>query len=180
MTKRKAISTKTRFEIFKRDSFTCQYCGKTPPRVILEVDHIVPVVSGGKNNIDNLITACFDCNRGKAGNELTQIIESVADKHKRIKEKEKQYLEFRKLQDSIENRINQELQVISAEFSKFFPKHQMSDNFINTSVRRFIDSLGFPVVLSILRMSMSVTGSAYGSTQYFCKVCWNKIKEDEE
>jgi len=53
---RKAISKKMRFEILKRDSFTCQYCGKTPPEAILEIDHIDPVAEGGSNEILNLVT----------------------------------------------------------------------------------------------------------------------------
>ena len=63
--KRKSISKKMRFEVFKRDSFRCQYCGKSAPEVILEVDHIKPVADGGKNTMMNLITSCRDCNRGK-------------------------------------------------------------------------------------------------------------------
>lgn len=38
--KRIAISKRVRFDVFKRDSFKCQYCGKSAPDVILEVDHI--------------------------------------------------------------------------------------------------------------------------------------------
>ena len=68
---RKTISKKTRFQIFKRDSFTCQYCGKKSPDVVLEVDHIEPVSKGGDNEITNLITACFDCNRGKSDKRLS-------------------------------------------------------------------------------------------------------------
>jgi len=68
--KRKSIGPKLRFEVFKRDSFTCQYCGSTSPEVILEVDHIKPVINGGKENILNLLTSCFDCNRGKGKREL--------------------------------------------------------------------------------------------------------------
>lgn len=64
--KRKQLSKKVRFEIFKRDSFKCQYCGQSSPDVILEVDHIKPVSDGGTNDMTNLITACFDCNRGKS------------------------------------------------------------------------------------------------------------------
>ena len=60
--KRKNISKKIRFEIFKRDKFTCQYCGQEAPDVVLNVDHINPVKNGGDNNITNLITSCFDCN----------------------------------------------------------------------------------------------------------------------
>ena len=71
MAKRKGISKSTRFEVFKRDSFTCQYCGKSAPDVVLEVDHINPVSKGGDNDISNLITACFDCNRGKKDKKLT-------------------------------------------------------------------------------------------------------------
>ena len=47
-----------RFEVFKRDSFKCQYWGRAPPEVVLEVDHIVPRAEGGKDNINNYITAC--------------------------------------------------------------------------------------------------------------------------
>lgn len=71
MAKRKSISKKTRFEVFKRDSFTCQYCGKSAPDIVLEVDHIIPVSKGGTNDISNLITSCFDCNRGKKDRKLT-------------------------------------------------------------------------------------------------------------
>ena len=72
MAGRKSISKKIRFEIFKRDSFTCQYCGRMAPDAVLEVDHINPVVSGGDNDIMNLITSCFDCNGGKGKRKLTE------------------------------------------------------------------------------------------------------------
>ena len=71
MAKRKTLSKKIRFEVFKRDSFTCQYCGRSAPDVILEVDHINPVANGGDNDIMNLITSCRDCNRGKGKTELS-------------------------------------------------------------------------------------------------------------
>lgn len=71
MTERKAIRKKDRFEIFKRDSFTCQYCGKSAPDVILEIDHIKPVSKGGDNELENLITSCQDCNAGKRDRELS-------------------------------------------------------------------------------------------------------------
>lgn len=54
-TRRKPITKKLRFEVFKRDAFTCQYCGRMVPDVILEVDHINPVANGGDNDIMNLI-----------------------------------------------------------------------------------------------------------------------------
>lgn len=68
--KRVSISKKTRFEVFKRDSFCCQYCGNSAPDALLEVDHIKPVKEGGKGNVTNLITSCKDCNRGKGARLL--------------------------------------------------------------------------------------------------------------
>lgn len=71
MAKRKTISKKVRFEVFKRDSFTCQYCGKCAPEVTLHVDHIEPVSKGGDNSLINLITACAECNLGKSDRKLS-------------------------------------------------------------------------------------------------------------
>lgn len=66
------LSVKTRFEVFKRDRFTCQYCGKHPPDVLLEADHILPRAAGGTDEIANLTTACSDCNRGKGARLLEE------------------------------------------------------------------------------------------------------------
>jgi len=70
MSNRKAISKKDRFEVFKRDSFKCQYCGASAPDVLLHIDHIKPVSKGGTNNLTNLITACVSCNSGKSNRTL--------------------------------------------------------------------------------------------------------------
>lgn len=70
-TKRKAINKKLRFEIFKRDNFTCQYCGRKAPDVILQIDHLKPVARGGKNDILNLVTSCIECNQGKGAREIS-------------------------------------------------------------------------------------------------------------
>ena len=94
MTKRKSISKRVRFEVFKRDAFTCQYCGKSAPDVILHLDHIKPVSKGGNNGILNLVTSCQSCNSGKSDIELSdnsavkkqqkQLID-MAEKHEQIK-----------------------------------------------------------------------------------------------
>lgn len=70
MTQRQSISKKLRFEVFKRDSFKCQYCGASAPDVVLQVDHIKPVASGGDNAIVNLVTSCAPCNAGKGPRHL--------------------------------------------------------------------------------------------------------------
>lgn len=52
-----------RDRIFKRDDYTCRYCGARGG--LLECDHVVPVAKGGDHGDDNLATACRDCNRSK-------------------------------------------------------------------------------------------------------------------
>lgn len=71
MPERAPVSKKLRFEIFKRDSFACQYCGRKAPDVVLHCDHIKPVVEGGETNILNLITSCVACNLGKGPRSLS-------------------------------------------------------------------------------------------------------------
>lgn len=49
--------------VFKRDNYTCQYCGKFGGK--LEVDHIFPFSKGGSDSLENLTTSCQKCNRQK-------------------------------------------------------------------------------------------------------------------
>lgn len=65
-----SISRRVRFEILKRDGFTCQYCGRKPPAVVLHVDHIEPRSKGGADEEGNLITSCGWCNLGKGAEPL--------------------------------------------------------------------------------------------------------------
>jgi hypothetical protein len=65
-----------RFEVLKRDNFTCQYCGRNvrEHKVVLVIDHVTPRKRGGSDSMDNLITACVDCNAGKSASLMKQLI----------------------------------------------------------------------------------------------------------
>ncbi len=71
------LSLSMRFQIFERDNFTCQYCGRNVKEnnVILTVDHILPKKLGGSDKFDNLITSCRDCNLGKHAHYYKSIID---------------------------------------------------------------------------------------------------------
>jgi len=63
-----------RFKVLHRDGFKCQYCGRTPQDgTKLHVDHITPRSAGGLTKIENLITSCQECNRGKTDKLLTNL-----------------------------------------------------------------------------------------------------------
>lgn len=61
-----AAVTFSRRNIFKRDHFTCQYCGLQPGSEELTLDHVVPRAQGGQSRWDNCVLACVDCNHAKA------------------------------------------------------------------------------------------------------------------
>jgi 5-methylcytosine-specific restriction endonuclease McrA len=61
----------TKREVFRRDNFTCQYCGQRPLRVT--VDHILPRHLGGAHTWENLVTACPPCNHRKGGRTIEQV-----------------------------------------------------------------------------------------------------------
>ncbi|MFH6984316.1 HNH endonuclease [Marinoscillum luteum] len=52
----------TRHNVFKRDQFSCQYCGASKD---LTLDHLIPKSKGGKSSWTNLVTACKNCNARK-------------------------------------------------------------------------------------------------------------------
>lgn len=52
-------------QVFRRDKFTCTYCGAHGSEYALHCDHIVPISRGGTNDLDNLTTSCDFCNCSK-------------------------------------------------------------------------------------------------------------------
>src|ERR1700746_4139756 len=57
----------SRANIYARDDYTCQYCGKKFPPEDLRFDHVTPVALGGQKRWDNIVAACFRCNHRKSG-----------------------------------------------------------------------------------------------------------------
>lgn len=60
----------TRREIFRRDNYTCQYCGRRD--MTLTIDHVVPKHLGGKHTWTNVVAACSSCNHRKGGRRVDE------------------------------------------------------------------------------------------------------------
>jgi 5-methylcytosine-specific restriction endonuclease McrA len=60
----------TRREVFRRDNYTCQYCGRHLPD--LTIDHVLPRHMGGKHVWVNVVAACPTCNHRKGGRTLEE------------------------------------------------------------------------------------------------------------
>ena len=56
----------TRKNVFERDKYQCQYCGKRLPSEELNLDHVIPRHYGGKTTWENIVCSCVKCNSRKA------------------------------------------------------------------------------------------------------------------
>jgi hypothetical protein len=177
---RKAISKKTRFDVFKRDRFTCQYCGAHPPGVLLHVDHIVAVAAGGTNAIDNLATSCDPCNLGKGARSLSVIPQTLSAKAADIAEREAQLLGYQAVLEAKRQRIEDELWRVAEVVDPGSSVNGMSRDW-TASIRRFNERLGLHAVLEAADLARGVY--PYGGKKtflYFCGICWKKIKGGDQ
>lgn len=175
MTDRKSISKKIRFEVFKRDSFQCQYCGQLPPKVVLEIDHVHPVSKGGDNNIDNLLTACFECNRGKSDGLISSVPLSVADKTELLIEKQEQIKAYEKLIKSIKRKTKKQIDEVEEAFQMSFPNQAFTETF-RVSIERFFNDLTPFEIVDSMHKACAKCDDPQQATRYFCGICWNKIR----
>ena len=188
MQKRKSISLKNRFRVFKRDDFKCQYCGKGLPEVILEVDHITPVSKGGDNTMNNLITSCFDCNRGKSDELLTikpkNIQDTIIEEIELKKERQKQIKYFDKELRKLKKEEKATLDDIGIYWWDNFVK--VNDRGYTVfagkrlvSIKTFLKKLTPEEIKSSMDIALDRLANENQAWKYFCGVCWCKIKERE-
>lgn len=176
---RRPLGKKRRFDVFKRDGFVCQYCGAHPPAVILEVDHIVSVAEGGGNDMDNLVTSCFDCNRGKRDISLGVVPKSLAEKAAEVKEREEQIAGYTAIFDARRERIEADAWRV-AEALQPGASSGYSASKLN-SIKKFVETLGVHNALDAA--DMAVRRKPYSDPQafkYFCGICWNWIRDGRE
>lgn len=177
--KRKAISKRIRFEVFKRDGFACVYCGNHPPQILLHVDHVVAVAAGGTNDIDNLVTACEPCNLGKGARDLKSIPESLAEKAKAVAEREEQLLGYQAVLEAKRQRIEDEMWRVAEELDTGSSENGMRRDWLS-SIRMFIEKLGLHSVLECAEIARS--RYPYGNRRtflYFCGCCWKRVRGEQ-
>lgn len=172
---RKSISKRRRFEIFKRDRFICQYCGRRPPTVVLQLDHVIPVCQGGDDSTANLVASCEDCNAGKSGVPLDQAIEAVETEVERGRERLAQMKAVQKL--AIEERKLSEEGVQEVLLAFEWDEFRTTES---QSVKTFLRKLPLhDVVDAAHTMTYRVRESSRRDQfKYFCGICWNTIKRE--
>ncbi len=172
---RKSTGKKIRFEVFKRDGFACSYCGQTPPAVVLEIDHIIPVADNGGSEIHNLTTACFDCNRGKGSRPLSELPESLGSTLDLMEEKREQMKRFQRMLAAEKRKTERAINQVEAELVGGL-NHHFTDHF-RSSVKMFLSKLPLPVILEAAEKATRWP-DADARCKYFCGICWRTIKGD--
>lgn len=182
MADRKPLSKKIRFEVFKRDKFTCQYCGRMAPDVVLQVDHIKPVSKGGKNDILNLVTSCADCNNGKSNIELSDdsAIKKQQAQLKNIADRKEQLDMLIKWRDELDVLNTIEVNYIAETFEKN-TKYSLKDQH-KRSIKKWLSEFSMNEVLDALNISVNTyyIGSWTSASEAFNKIpgiCFNQRKQ---
>lgn len=175
--RRKPLSKRIRFEVFKRDHFTCAYCGAHPPTAILHVDHIDPVSNGGTNDLDNLVTSCSDCNIGKSSRSLKSIPESLSAKAKIIREREEQLAGYRAVIDSVRDREDRDVDAIEDVFRGSFGV-RFTQSFRSSIRRKFMKHLDVYTLIHNAEIACDRIPEAEHAIKYFCGMNWRMIKGD--
>ncbi len=177
MAERKSMSKSLRFKVFSRDGFVCQYCGAHPPAAILHVDHLHPVSKGGKNDIDNLITACEACNLGKGARLLSDAPKSLEERAAEVAEREEQLKGYSEVLRKKAERIEDEAWEVAAALTGN-PAIEEYSRAKLLSIKRFLDRLPLIDVLEAAEIAVCRKGGGSASGfKYFCGVCWSKIRE---
>lgn len=184
--KRKPLSKRARFEVFKRDAFTCQYCGRKPPEVVLHCDHIMAVANGGTSNDWNLVTACVDCNQGKAAVPLAVTVIPPLPDPKIQQEKLDQlaaYKEFLAAKQGTESAWIKETLKDWLAVIKKLDRVPYVANTVKQAASQFVSAgLTPPEIISALQTTLDRTADGfvlYGSGRsfkYFCGCCWHLVR----
>lgn len=172
-----AVSKKKRFEVFKRDGFACQYCGRKPPDALLECDHIQPKCEGGSDEYTNLITSCFDCNRGKSGFPLGN---SDCDRVQEMQlERIAQLSAFNEMLISSERSRKGHLEWLINEVAS-----NLDWSCLNPGEQKSLAGFSRRLDITEIVEASEIAGSKriYGNAarwRYFCGICWSKIRDKE-
>jgi hypothetical protein len=174
---RRGLSKRVRFEVFKRDGFRCQYCGATPLQSPLHCDHVEPVAGGGSNDMDNLVTACQDCNLGKSDVPLSSIPESLETRAANVAEREEQIAGYQSILRARRNRIDDEAQAILDKFCLMLGRTGIPSRDFST-IKMFVERLGAVETEEACEIACGKFRGYARAFRYFCGVCWKKLREN--
>ncbi len=172
-----AVTKRARFEVLRRDNYTCRYCRSQANEIT--IDHVVPVALGGSDKPDNLVAACWGCNTGKSSaTPDAALVADVAD----------DALKWARAMEAAAQKVNAQA-AKRVQFLEHFedewleqtpPFAKLPDDWATTAWN--FHTRGLPV--SSIAHAIEVAGSAriqqWATWKYFCGVAWSMLRELED
>jgi hypothetical protein len=175
-----AVSRSLRFQILRRDSHTCRYCGRAAPEVKLTVDHVLPETLGGTNDPSNLVAACAECNGGKSATPPDAALVAQVDEDA-IRWAQARHAAAERMLANREARTQDQ-----QEFEQAWDRWKADGHPLRLSpewkdtVDRFL-SLGLPMPILIECIDIAMTRKVRTNRfNYMCGVAWNRLAEIDE
>lgn len=174
-----------RFEVFKRDGFTCVYCGRNRDKhgVVLEVDHVVPLAEGGSDDdMANLATACWDCNHGKAARALDHRAPAIdfEEAAARIRAREQEVMSYKEALSERDQRINEAVATINEYWAEKWCGAREYRPFEN-ALRKALEVLPVEEILDAVDIALiqRTQYHGYDTCRYFGGVLKRKVARAE-
>lgn len=176
-----AVTKRTRFEVLRRDSHTCRYCGASAPDVKLHVDHVIPVALGGTDSPDNLVAACIDCNFGKSSSSPDA--NHVAE----VSQEAMRWALVARVAAQIFEEEADTKRVAMERLRKHFMQYWREDfiplphDWLETTYRFTTYGLSVDTLTDMVVMAMDKPNVRLDNIfRYFCGIAWNRIREQQE
>lgn len=178
-----SVTKRLRFEILRRDSHACRYCGAKAPDAELTVDHVTPKALGGTDDPTNLVAACRPCNSGKSS--VPADAQTVADVDAEALEWARR-VKAALAEMAVERRDkDQQIYAFGDWWATFGGPIGMDDarpyDWAD-SVRMFIDrGLELDDLKDLAASAMlNLKLRADGVWRYFCGMCWRLLDDAQE
>lgn len=172
-----AVSKRLRYEVLRRDNYTCRYCGASAPEVKLTVDHVTPVALGGSDEPTNLVSACGPCNFGKSSSSPdAPLVEDVAQDALRFVRALALVADRRTEEREYRERL---LLEISNDWFTYTRNGPLPDNWEYTIVSLHTAGLCYFDMEELIKMTAK-TPLVKDQWRYFCGCAWNRIRADRD
>lgn len=167
-----AVSKRTRFEVLRRDNYTCRYCRATENP--LTIDHVTPVSLGGTDDPSNLVAACRDCNLGKSS--TSPDADTVADVGKDARRWAAAMEEAARVMAAEVDTF----EAYQAAFHEGWPRYKYAPRGIDGTLAALYN-VGLPA--EHITDAARIAGEARGVVDraaYFAGICWKRVRRMQE
>lgn len=173
-----AVSKRLRYEILSRDGEACCKCGRRPPVVELQVDHVIPVALGGSDEPSNLQTLCKECNSGKSSVPpdaplVAQVSAQAVAMAEALQIVAKERAANRKRASKIHGAFHEEWHA----WTNRYGDHEHLPGNWKSNVDQLLNA-GLTIDDLIELVEVAMNAKAKDTWKYFCGCCWRRMKQD--